>query len=121
MRWTFRAGLAWEGAPTRLIRRARRRGSEEPPGEPIAPSRSARQGTAGCASLISFDDLLGYPVPNAAQDGLEYLRTPGDLWGAASLFLDEPSRGRPESQNKLFSVIHERRVQGLPLPHLRYR
>ena len=29
--------------------------------------------------------------------------------------------GRPESQNKLFSVVHERRVQGLQLEHLRYR
>jgi MoxR-like ATPase len=73
------------------------------------------------ASLISFDDLLGYPVPNATRDGLEYLRTPGDLWGAESVFLDELSRCRPESQNKLFSVIHERRVQGLPLARLRYR
>ena len=73
------------------------------------------------ASLISFDDLLGYPVPNAAHDGLDYLRTPGDLWGAESVFLDEISRCRPESQNKLFSVIHERRVQGLPLDRLRYR
>jgi MoxR-like ATPase len=73
------------------------------------------------ASLISFDDLLGYPVPNAAHDGITYLRTPGDLWDAESVFLDEISRCRPESQNKLFSIIHERRVQGLPLERLRYR
>ena len=73
------------------------------------------------ASLVSFDDLLGYAVPNAARDALEYLRTPGDLWDAESVFLDEISRCRPESQNKLFSVIHERRVQGLALAKLRYR
>jgi MoxR-like ATPase len=73
------------------------------------------------ASLISFDDLLGYPVPNPERDGLTWLRTPGDLWGAESVFLDEISRCRPETQNKLFSIIHERRVQGLPLEHLRYR
>jgi MoxR-like ATPase len=73
------------------------------------------------ASLISFDDLLGYPVPNEARDALSWLRTPGDLWGAESVFLDEISRCRPETQNKLFSVIHERRVQGLPLEKLRYR
>ena len=72
------------------------------------------------ASLISFDDLLGYPVPNARRDGLEYLRTPVDLWDAESVFLDEISRCRPEHQNKLFSIIHERRVQGLPLERLRY-
>lgn len=73
------------------------------------------------ASLISFDDLLGYPVPNEARDALSWLRTPGDLWGAESVFLDEISRCRPETQNKLFSMIHERRVQGLPLERLRYR
>lgn len=73
------------------------------------------------ASLISFDDLLGYPVPNAEKNGLTYLRTENDLWDAQSVFLDEISRCRPESQNKLFSVIHERRVQGLPLTHLKFR
>jgi len=73
------------------------------------------------ASLIAFDDLLGYPVPNADRDGLTYLRTPGDLWEAESVFLDEISRCRPETQNKLFSIVHEKRVQGLSLERLRYR
>ena len=73
------------------------------------------------ASLIAFDDLLGYPVPNATRDGLTYLRTSGDLWQAESVFLDEISRCRPETQNKLFAIVHEKRVQGLPLTHLRYR
>ena len=73
------------------------------------------------ASLISFDDLLGYPVPDTGAAAVRYLRTPGDLWEAQSIFLDEISRCRPETQNKLFSVIHERRVQGLALPKLRYR
>ena len=73
------------------------------------------------ASLISFDDLLGYPVPDAERNAIRYLRTPGDLWDAECVFLDEISRCRPETQNKLFSVIHEKRVQGLALPKLRYR
>ena len=73
------------------------------------------------ASLIAFDDLLGFPVPNAARTGLDYLPTPGNLWDAESVFLDEISRCRPEHQNKLFSVIHEKRIQGLALPRLRYR
>ncbi len=73
------------------------------------------------ASLIAFDDLLGYPVPNAARDGLTYLRTPGDLWEAESVFLDEISRCRPETQNKLFAIVHEKKVQGQPLTRLRYR
>jgi len=73
------------------------------------------------ASLISFDDLLGYPVPDAERNAIRYLRTSGDLWDAECVFLDEISRCRPETQNKLFSVIHEKRVQGLALPKLRYR
>ncbi len=73
------------------------------------------------ASLISFDDLIGYPVPNAERTQLEYLHTPGDIWSAESVFLDEISRCKPEHQNRLFSIIHERRIQGLPLTNLRYR
>lgn len=71
------------------------------------------------ASLLSFDDLVGFPVPEG--EGLRYLRTPATLWDAESVFLDEISRCRPEVQNKLFSVIHEKRVQGLVLERLRYR
>lgn len=71
------------------------------------------------ASLISFDDLVGFPVPDG--DGLRYLRTPATLWGAQSVFLDEISRCRPEVQNKLFSIVHEKRVQGIALDSLRYR
>jgi MoxR-like ATPase len=73
------------------------------------------------ASLVSFDDLLGFPVPNPARDGLDYLRTPATLWGAQSIFLDEISRCRPEVQNKLFSIVHERRAMGIALDGLRYR
>jgi MoxR-like ATPase len=71
------------------------------------------------ASLISFDDLVGFPVPDG--DGLRYLRTPATLWGAQSVFLDEISRCRPEVQNKLFSIVHEKRMQGIALDALRYR
>jgi MoxR-like ATPase len=71
------------------------------------------------ASLLSFDDLVGFPVPDG--DTLRYLRTPATLWGAQSVFLDEISRCRPEVQNKLFSIVHERKVQGIRLESLRYR
>jgi MoxR-like ATPase len=71
------------------------------------------------ASLISFDDLVGFPVPEG--DGLRYLRTPATLWGAQSVLLDEISRCRPEVQNKLFAIVHERRLQGVLLDTLRYR
>jgi MoxR-like ATPase len=72
------------------------------------------------ASLLNFDDLVGYPLPNGAGS-LEYVQTPASIWRAQSVFLDEISRCRPDMQNKLFSIIHERRVQGLAMEHLVYR
>jgi MoxR-like ATPase len=71
------------------------------------------------ASILSFDDLLGYPVP---QDGrLVYLETPATIWQAEAVLFDEVSRCRPELQNKLFPLVHEKLAQGLPLPRLKHR
>ncbi len=69
---------------------------------------------------MSFDDLVGYPLPDQSGN-LHYLQTPATIWGAEAVFFDEISRCRPEVQNKLFSIIHERKVQGIPLDRLRYR
>ena len=72
------------------------------------------------ASLLNFDDLVGFPLPG--KDGtLEYIKTPAAIWGAGAVIFDEISRCRPDIQNKLFPIIHERKVQGLPLEGLRYR
>lgn len=73
------------------------------------------------ASLINYDDLVGIPVPDEAQSSLRYISTPSSIWGAEVVFIDEISRARPELQNKLFPIIHERRVQGIPLEKLQYR
>lgn len=73
------------------------------------------------ASLISFDDLIGFPVPNKTATSLKYLQTPATIWDAQAVFFDEVSRCKPDVQNKLFSIIHERRVQGMDLERLRYR
>lgn len=72
------------------------------------------------ASLLNFDDLVGFPVP-AADRTLEYLKTPASIWGAGAVIFDEISRCRPDIQNKLFPIIHERKVQGLDIEGLRYR
>lgn len=72
------------------------------------------------ASLLSFDDLVGYPLPDP-NGTLRFVQTPASIWGAQSVFFDEISRCRPEMQNKLFSLIHERRVQGIDLDKLVYR
>ena len=72
------------------------------------------------ASLLNYDDLVGYPLPDA--DGqLRYVQTPASIWGAQIVFVDEISRCRPDMQNKLFPIIHERRVQGILLDRLIYR
>ncbi len=72
------------------------------------------------ASLLNFDDLVGFPLPG--KDGtLEYVKTPAAVWGAGAVIFDEISRCRPEIQNKLFPIIHERKVQGIALEALRYR
>lgn len=73
------------------------------------------------ASLISFDDLVGFPYPDMENKGIEYLRTPATVWDAESVLIDEISRCKPEHQNRLFSVIQERKIQGLPLDRLKYR
>lgn len=72
------------------------------------------------ASLLNFDDLVGFPVPGK-DGGLDYLRTPAAIWGAQAVIFDEISRCRPDIQNKLFPIIHERKVQGLALDGLRFR
>ncbi len=72
------------------------------------------------ASLLNYDDLVGYPLPD--QNGtLQFVQTPASIWGADAVFLDEISRCRPDLQNKLFPIIHERRVQGILLEKLQYR
>ena len=43
------------------------------------------------------------------------------IWGAGAVIFDEISRCRPDIQNKLFPIIHERKVQGITLEDLRYR
>jgi len=72
-------------------------------------------------SLVNYDDLVGIPVPNDDQSALRYLATPSAIWDAEVVFMDELSRARPELQNKVFPIIHERRIQGVDLPKLRYR
>jgi MoxR-like ATPase len=73
------------------------------------------------ASLIAFDDLVGFPYPDEAKSSVRFLETPATVWGAESVLIDEISRCKPEHQNRLFSLVHERKIQGLALDKLRYR
>lgn len=72
------------------------------------------------ASLLQFDDLAGFPIPDE-RGGVRYAAPPGAIWGAQAVFIDEIGRCRPEVANKLFPIIHERRIQGMPLHDLRHR
>ena len=72
------------------------------------------------SSLLNFDDLVGFPLPDK-NGSLEYVKTPAAIWGAEAVIFDEISRCRPDIQNKLFPIIHERRAQGILLDDLRYR
>lgn len=72
------------------------------------------------ASLLNYDDLVGYPLPDA-DGSLKFVQTPASIWDAQAVFLDEISRCRPELQNKCFPIIHEKCVQGIPLSKLEYR
>jgi MoxR-like ATPase len=72
------------------------------------------------ASLLNFDDLVGFPLPDGDK-GLRYVTTPSAIWGAGAVIFDEISRCRPDIQNKLFPIIHERKAQGLPIEGLVYR
>ena len=73
------------------------------------------------AAMINFDDLVGFPFPNEQKTSLEYIPTRGSIWGAQSVFIDEISRVRVDMQNRLFPIIHEKVIQGIPLSDLRFR
>ena len=64
---------------------------------------------------------MGFPYPAEARTSVRFLETPATIWGAESVLVDEISRCKPEHQNRLFSLVHERRIQGLALTKLRFR
>jgi MoxR-like ATPase len=73
------------------------------------------------ASLINYDDLIGIPLPDESGETLRFVTTPGSIWDAEFVFFDEISRCRSDLQNKLFPIIHERRVSGIRLEKLQHR
>lgn len=73
------------------------------------------------AALLNYDDLVGIPMPDEDGEHLHFISTPGTIWDANFVFFDEISRCRADLQNKLFPIIHERRVIGIDLENLRHR
>ena len=72
------------------------------------------------ASILQFDDLIGFPIPDSAG-AIRYAAPPGAIWEAEVAFFDEIGRCRPDVANKLFPLIHEKRIQGVAIERLRYR
>ena len=57
------------------------------------------------ASLINFDELVGFPYPDQDFNAVRYLETPATVWQAESVLIDEISRCKPEHQNRLFPLF----------------
>ena len=53
------------------------------------------------ASLISFDDLVGFLYPDEARSTARFLETSATVWGAESVLIDEISRCKPERGARL--------------------
>ena len=66
------------------------------------------------ASLISFDDLVGFPYPEADGDGVRFSRDACNGMGAESVLIDEISCCKPEHQN-LSSRSSTSGVQGIAI------
>ena len=62
------------------------------------------------ASLISFDDLVGFPYPDPEGTGVRFLETLATVWSAQPLLIDEISRSKPEQQKQ--AVFARPRAQG---------
>ncbi|MDX2078827.1 MAG: MoxR family ATPase [bacterium] len=73
------------------------------------------------SALINYDDLVGLPLPDKETETLKFFPTPSTIWDAGFVFFDEISRCRPDLQNKLYPIIHERRVVGIKLDKLHHR
>lgn len=72
------------------------------------------------ASMLNLDELIGYPVklPNGR---ISYQPLPCSCWDKEAIFIDEISRCKPDTQNKFFSIIYEKRIYGMFLDKLIYR
>lgn len=72
------------------------------------------------ASMLNLDELIGYPVklPNGK---ISYQQLPCSCWDKEAIFIDEISRCKPDTQNKFFSIIYEKRIYGINLDKLIYR
>ena len=62
-------------------------------------------------SLLNYDDMVGYPIPDKTKKELLFIKTPGTIWESEFVLFDEISRARAEIQFAL-RYFEERNVFG---------
>lgn len=68
-----------------------------------------------------FEDVIGFPDPQALQDGrIGYIPTEISIWGTEFLLVDEISRANPEMQSKWLEIIRNRTVMGKAIDGLKH-
>jgi len=66
-------------------------------------------------SKINFEDLIGWPNPNALRDGkIDFIQSPTTIWDKDMIGLDELNRCAEDRQANLFEVIRNRTCMGSP-------
>ncbi len=70
------------------------------------------------ATLDSFTELTGIPVPNIPEKTVEYYR-PKDIENAEVIFFDEINRGDDRTLNTILEIILEHSINGVELPRLK--
>jgi hypothetical protein len=64
-------------------------------------------------SKINFEDLIGWPNPNALKDGkVSFIESPTTIWDKDMIGLDELNRCAEDRQANLFEVIRNRTCMG---------
>ena len=66
-------------------------------------------------SKINFEDLIGWPNPNALKEGkINFIESPTTIWNKDLIGLDELNRCAEDRQANLFEVIRNRTCMGSP-------
>ena len=87
-----------------------------------APGRRPRPGLPPLQRLAAQLRRPGrHPHAGTGRLAPRFVSTPGSIWDAEFVFFDEISRCRADLQNKLFPIVHERRVAGIDLHKLQHR
>ena len=87
----------------------------------LAKSRGIKVKYYSCATLDPYTDLVGVPVPQKDENGVDFLKMirPREVDEAELIFFDEFNRADSKTINAVFEIIQFRSINGEPLPNLR--